>query len=93
MKAGSKGRCPDTTGEKLRPAYIFPKNDFAILVNENRFLDFKLGLEKFPNVKTVFIVTDSEEGFAEMASQLDVSLTCQLYRDYLDNFRINTGGV
>ena len=61
--------------------------------NENRFLDFKLGLEKFPNVKTVFIVTDSEEGFAEMASQLDVSLTCQLYRDYLDNFRINTGGV
>ena len=93
MKAGSKGRCPDITGEKLRPAYIFPKNDFAILVNENRFLDFKLGLEKFPNVKTVFIVTDSEEGFAEMASQLDVSLTCQLYRDYLDNFRINTGGV
>lgn len=40
MKAGSKGRCPDTTGEKLRPAYIFPKNYFAILVNENRFLDY-----------------------------------------------------
>ena len=43
-------------------------------------------------IKTVFIVTDSDNGYHEMISHLNVKNTYQLYKDYLDNFRINTKG-
>mgnify|MGYP007053960016 FL=1 len=43
------------------------------------------------NIQTVFIVTDSDTGYREMSLQLKVKTTYQLYKDYLDNFRINTG--
>ena len=39
-----------------------------------------------------YIVTDSEPGYREMISGLHAEDTYQLYRDYLDNFRINHGG-
>lgn len=43
-------------------------------------------------ITTVYIVTDSEPGYREMISGLHAEDTYQLYRDYLDNFRINHGG-
>ena len=36
-----------------------------------------------------YIVTDSERGYKDMAHSLDVRNTYQLYRSYLDNFKIN----
>ena len=42
-----------------------------------------------PEIDTVFIVTDSEKAYREMIAGLKVKNTFQLYRDYLDNFRIN----
>lgn len=44
------------------------------------------------SITTVYIVTDSEPGYREMVSGLHAEDTYQLYRDYLDNFRINHGG-
>ena len=39
----------------------------------------------------VYLVTDSEDAFQEMARQLRVPQVIQLYRDYLENFMINKG--
>jgi adenine-specific DNA-methyltransferase len=48
-------------------------------------------LESRPDVTHVWIVTDSEDAFAEMRSVLPGRIsTSMLYRDYLRNFRINT---
>ena len=44
-----------------------------------------------PEIETIYIVTDSEPGYREMIAAFEGKNTYQLYRDYLDNFRINTG--
>jgi adenine-specific DNA-methyltransferase len=41
------------------------------------------------DITHIFLVTDSDEAFQEMAAQLPVPQVIQLYRDYLDNFAIN----
>ena len=40
-------------------------------------------------IETVYLVTDSDADYRSMSKELDVNQTYQLYRDYLDNFRIN----
>ncbi len=89
MKAGSVGECPSIGENENVDALIYPKNKFGILIKENRFADFKNELDEYPEINTVFIVTDSDEGYVEMSSLLEVKQTFQLYKDYLDNFRIN----
>lgn len=44
-----------------------------------------------PQIDTVYIVTDYEIGYRSMIKNINAPNTYQLYRDYLDNFRINTG--
>ena len=68
---------------------ILPENKFAVLVDERQYMKFAEGLEAHPEIETVFIVTDSESGYRDMIAGLDVKASYQLYRDYLDNFRIN----
>ena len=48
-------------------------------------------VNKHPEIQTIYIVTDSEAGYREMIAGYGDKDTFQLYRDYLDNFRINTG--
>lgn len=43
-----------------------------------------------PEIETAFIITDSGSAYREIISGLKVQNTYQLYRDYLDNFRINS---
>ena len=91
MKTGAVGPCP-TLGEGSLPDYvILPKNRFAVLLNENVFEDFRVKLEENPEIETVFFVTDYEVNYRSMVSNINVKNTYQLYRDYLDNFRINQG--
>lgn len=91
MKAGAHGPCP-TIGENDDPdMLILPDNKMAILAKECSFPKFEAEVLKHPEIKTVFIVTDSESGYREMIKGFDGMETFQLYRDYLDNFRINTG--
>ena len=88
MKAGAHGPCP-TIDEGMPDMLILPENKFAVLVDERQYMDFAEKLDAHPEIETVFIVTDSESGYRDMISGLDVKASYQLYRDYLDNFRIN----
>ena len=88
MKAGAVGPCPGI-GEKTPNMLILPENRFAVLVDEKEYLTFAEKLEEHPEIETVFIITDSESGYRNMISGLNVRASYQLYRDYLDNFRIN----
>ena len=89
MKAEAHGPCPVTVGEQTPDMLILPENRFAVLIDEKAYMDFAERLEEHPEIETVFIVTDSESGYRDMISGLDVKASYQLYRDYLDNFRIN----
>jgi len=91
MKAGSIGLCPQLEGEDIPTMLILPDNRFAVLTDEKDFPEFFKKIKAASNIETVFIVTDSEAGYREMAAKLRVKTSYQLYRDYLDNFRINTG--
>lgn len=91
MKAGAKNKCPELNIESIPDMMILPKNRFAVLVDEKKYLEFITELDKYPEIETVFIMTDSEAGYRDMISRLENKNTFQLYRDYLDNFRINIG--
>lgn len=93
MKAGSIGSCPELEGDRIPNMLILPDNHFAVLIDEKDFSIFLVLVKEHPQIETVFIVTDSESGYREMAAKLRVKATYQLYRDYLDNFRINTGRI
>ena len=90
MKAGAIGECP-TIDTNIPDILILPKNKFAILNNENAFAEFKNQLDEHPEIEVVYLVTDYEAGFVSMTKALEGKKTYQLYRDYLDNFRINAG--
>ena len=90
MNAGAHGPCPKFENDQ---AYIqiFPINKFAVLIDEKYFQEFDEQVRNNPEIQTIYIVTDSEAGYREMISGYRDKDTYQLCRDYLDNFRINTG--
>lgn len=88
LKAGAVGKRPEYDGE-LPDMLILPENRLAILINESGYMSFAEQLNEHPEIDSVFIVTDSERAYREMISGLKVTNTYQLYRSYLDNFRIN----
>ena len=86
MKAGAKGKCPT----KVDGNYvIWPENHMALLKNEAHFRRFREELKSHPEVETVYIITDSQNAYLSMIEELKGKKTYQLYRDYLENFRIN----
>lgn len=89
MKAGAIGQCPVIT-DSNPSMLILPENSFAVLSDEKMYLEFIEEIDKYPSIRTVYIVTDSESGYRDMISMLQDKNTYQLYRDYLDNFRINS---
>lgn len=90
MKAGAIGSCPDIATDNIPDMMILSENRFAVLINEKFYLDFIVELDKHPEIETIFIVTDSDAGYRTMIAGYENKNTYQLYRDYLDNFRINT---
>jgi adenine-specific DNA-methyltransferase len=90
MKSGAVGPCP-SIDESIPDMLILPQNHFAVLIEEQQWPAFENAVLAQKSIKTVFIITDSESGYREMISHLNVENTYQLYRDYLDNFRINKG--
>lgn len=86
MKAGAKGECPT----KVDGNYvIWPENHMALLKNEAHFRRFREELKNHSEVETVYIITDSQNAYLSMIEELKGKKTYQLYRDYLENFRIN----
>lgn len=90
MKAGAHGPCP-AVEEGVPTMLILPENRMAILNDENCFGEFAEQIAEHPEIDAVYLVTDYEPGFASMTAALPGKTTYQLYRDYLDNFRINAG--
>lgn len=91
MKGGAIGRCPALNTEELPPILLMPENKMAVLIDETYYSEFDDEIRKHLEIQTVFIVTDSETAYREMVRNYDGKDCYQLYRDYLDNFRINTG--
>lgn len=90
LKAGAHGKYPSMEGD-VPDMLILPENRFAVLINENIFSDFKDEIVKYPEIQTAYLITDYEVNYRAMKNNLAVETTYQLYRDYLDNFRINHG--
>ena len=86
MKAGAHGVCPTHVEGEYK---VFPENRMAILIDEYGFDELKGELVQHPEIETVYIIEDSEDNYRALAAQLNVKNTYQLYRDYLDNFKIN----
>lgn len=91
MKAGAIGACPSLGDQDIPDMLVLPENKFAVLTNENAFAAFEQRLSEHPEIQTVFLITDYEVNYRSMVKSLNVKTTYQLYRDYLDNFRINRG--
>ena len=91
LKTGAKGKCPELNGEQVPDMLILPENQFAVLINENAFADFAEKLAAHPEIQTVFLATDYEVNYQSMVKNLNVANAYQLYRDYLDHFRVNRG--
>lgn len=90
MKAGAIGKCP-VIDASVPDMLILPENKMAILTEENRFGEFADQLAQHPGIEVVYLVTDYESSYVAMTQALEGKKTYQLYRDYLDNFRINAG--
>lgn len=91
MKAGAIGKYPTFESDTLPDMLILPENKTAVLIDEIYYSEFDAQLDQHPEIQTVFIVTDSESAYRSMIRTYDGKDCYQLYRDYLDNFRINTG--
>lgn len=91
MKAGAIGKYPTLESDTLPDMLILPENKMAVLIDEIYYSEFDAQLEQHPEIQTVFIVTDSESAYRTMIRTYEGKACYQLYRDYLDNFRINTG--
>lgn len=91
LKAGAKGKCPEIQQEYTPDMLILSENRFAILKNESLFAAFQKEVSKHPEIQTVFLATDYEVNYRSMVKNLNVENSYQLYRDYLDHFRLNRG--
>ena len=89
MKAGAIGPCPTLESDDLPDWLILPENKMAILIDDNKYRHFKEQMAQVDGIETLFIITDFEREYVIMAEELGIKNTFQLYRNYLDNFRIN----
>jgi len=95
MKSGATGTCPTLEGEAVPDMLILPENEFAVLNEAKAFAEFMQQVQEHESIRDIYLIVDSASMYREMAKALTDSMpsrhlhTCQLYRDYLDNFRIN----
>ena len=89
FKAGCRGKCPTVDEKNLPPMLILPANNFAVLLDEKFFSDFERKVRDCTAIDTIFIITDSDSGYHAMIKNFAGKTTYQLYRDYLENFKIS----
>ncbi len=90
MKAGCHGPCPKLETDAVPDMMILPQNHMAILNDNSAYTSFAELVEQEPLIDTVYLVTDSDADYRFMSRGLSAKHKVQLYRDYLDNFRINS---
>lgn len=89
MKAGSIGPCPALESDDIPQMMVLTENGFAVLTDEKAFSQFVEQVNSEDGIRMVYLVVDSDSLYREMTHSFPRRRTCQLYRDYLDNFRIN----
>lgn len=96
MMAGARGPRPEPPENGCAHLHwLIPEaNPFAVLMRETRFREFLAKIEGRDDLTHVFLVTNSDKAFHDMKADLPEHLTAvQLYKSYLDNFKINTQRV
>lgn len=90
MMAGAKGPRPEAPDAHAH--WLIPEGcPFAVLMREGRFREFLAKIEGRADLTHVFLVTNSDSAFHDMQDDLPVHIEAvQLYKNYLDNFKINT---
>lgn len=90
MMAGAKGPRPDAPDAHVH--WLIPEGcPFAVLMREGRFREFLAKIEGRADLTHVFLVTNSDSAFHDMQDDLPEHIEAvQLYKNYLDNFKINT---
>jgi adenine-specific DNA-methyltransferase len=90
MMAGAKGSCPDTPDPHVH--WLIPEGcPFAVLMREGRFREFLAKIEGRADLTHVFLATNSDSAFHDMQDDFPERIeVVQLYKNYLDNFKINT---
>ena len=90
MVAGARGPLPDAPDSHAH--WLIPADcPFAVLIQERRFKDFHRHIEGRDDLTHVFIVTNSRDTFHNLREEVDAPHVVQLYKDYLENFKINFG--
>lgn len=96
MMAGARGPrpVPPESGCAHLHWLIPETNPFAVLMRETRFREFLAKIEGRDDLTHIFLVSNSDKAFHDMKADLPEHLTAiQLYKSYLDNFKINTQRV
>lgn len=96
MAAGAVGN-PDEI--QVDDGIVLPEGiPFAVLLDEDKIKLFLQALAKRDDITHIWLVTDSDRGFARMRSLIPkMAVTGKpkvgmLYSDFLRNFELNTGG-
>ena len=90
LKAGAVGKRPVLVDGELPDMLIPESSNFAVLIDERYFGAFLAEIEARPHIEYVYLVTNSEDAYREMGSRIRTRNVTQLYRDYIDNFVINS---
>jgi adenine-specific DNA-methyltransferase len=93
LRAGSRGPRPqlDPRGSSFA---IVTESGYAVLFDETALREFVVALNDAPEAEWVFLVTDSEDAFAEMCLELGPTRRPEmLYRDYIRTFRSLTSPI
>ena len=102
LKAGAVGPRPElqsltNKGEPEPVVFVPTQSNFLVLLDESRLARLMKALKGRTGLSHVFIVTDADESFRAMATEVREATrrahphlqVVQLYRDYLVNFMIN----
>lgn len=81
LKAGGVGKCPILNAEKTLPSMlILLENKFAVLIDEKYFAEFEEKVLTLPEIETIFIIPDSNDGYISMIQNFRDRKTYPLYK-------------
>lgn len=87
LAAGGEGNSREEA-DLAKGFYISPKGRYAVLFREDGLRDLEEALCHHADIHHLFLITDSEEAYAEIRERLGTGRgTFMLYRDYLRHFR------
>ncbi len=88
MMAGARGPRPEAPD--AHAPWLLPSGcHFVVLMQETRFKDFVRHVESRADLTHVFVVTNSRNTIYKLSHEWPALRVVQLYKDYLENFRIN----